>query len=92
MTYLRRKTTKYDALDTLPKIKRAIHELIDPMWVFYGFDRSDIYRQISKAVGYEFHCANIKSVEDGKVLFNLIRDLTIKMNFERKVNDPKIQR
>ena len=64
-----------------PEIKNArshIHKLLDPLWRDKLIGRGEIYKLISKEFGYQYHTANIKTLEQGRVVYRII--LNIKNN------------
>lgn len=61
-----------------PEIKRArkkIHALIDPAWKDGRFDRKAIYDHISKEIGYKYHTANIRTVDEAEEVYGIASDL-----------------
>jgi hypothetical protein len=55
-----------------PEIKRArikIHELIDPVWKSGAIKRGHLYARMSKALGYEYHTGEIKTIEDARHVY-----------------------
>jgi hypothetical protein len=49
-----------------------LHELIDPLWNKGLFNRKELYKEISTRLGYEYHTAMIKSVEEARVVYKTI--------------------
>lgn len=58
----------------------AIHKLIDPIWQSRSMPRSKVYKDISNIIGYKFHTANTKSLEECNNVILVI---------ERYINDNK---
>tara|TARA_R110000851_G_scaffold322318_4_gene488277 strand:- start:707 stop:1120 length:414 start_codon:yes stop_codon:yes gene_type:complete len=60
-----------------PKIKNArrhIHKLIDPLWQNWPEPfraRAWIYRWLSGKLGYQYHTAEIRSVEEARKIYKL---------------------
>lgn len=48
----------------IKNIRMKIHIVIDPIWQSGKLGRKEIYRQISEAVGFRYHTAKLRSVED----------------------------
>ncbi len=62
-----------------PEIKaerRKIHALIDPLWKSGKMHRKEVYKQLSKAIGKEYHTGEIRSVEDAKNILEVVKKLT----------------
>ena len=52
-----------------PELKNArkhIHKLLDPIWESGKMKRKDIYAKISERVGWKYHTAQIRSVEEAR--------------------------
>lgn len=52
-----------------PELKKArmrIHSLLDPMWKSGLYSRKHIYKALSSELGYQYHTANIRSVEEAR--------------------------
>lgn len=55
-----------------PEIKTArmkIHELIDPVWRGGRMKRGILYGKLSEALGYEYHTAEIKTIEEARRVY-----------------------
>lgn len=50
----------------LRKARQRIHALIDPVWKSREMRRKAIYRGISEALGYEYHTAEIRTMEEAE--------------------------
>lgn len=50
-------------------IRSHIHSVIDPIWKLGVEKRKTVYAGMSKLVGYKFHTANIRTVEDGNIAY-----------------------
>jgi len=53
-------------------VRRQIHSLIDPLWKNGRISRSKLYAVLSKKLGYNYHTANIRSVEEANVVVRLL--------------------
>lgn len=60
----------------LKLIRRHIHKILDPLWQSGMFSRSKVYRDLSKKIGWRYHTANIRSVEEGKEIYLIIKKLS----------------
>jgi hypothetical protein len=55
--------------------RREIHKLIDPLWKSGMFNRRKLYSKISEKVGWEYHTACIKSVEEARKVYRAISEV-----------------
>lgn len=61
-----------------PEIKNArkhIHALIDPAWKSGKVSRVKLYKRISDKLGYQYHTADIKSIEEARDVYRIARDI-----------------
>lgn len=61
-----------------PDIKNArqhIHRILDPLWKSGKWSRRALYAEISKRLGWQYHTAEIKSVEEAREVYKIVRDL-----------------
>lgn len=62
-----------------PEIKAArqhIHRILDPLWKSGGWDRRALYAEIAERLGRKvYHTANIRSVEEAREVYRIVRDL-----------------
>lgn len=49
-----------------------IHALLDPLWKQGEFSRSDIYNYLSKKLGYAYHTAEIKTIEQARDVYRYL--------------------
>lgn len=54
------------------QIRMKIHSILDPLWKQGKMRRSELYAVLSKELGYTYHTAEIKSVEDGEKIIKLL--------------------
>lgn len=60
-----------------PEIKNArqhFHKILDPLWKSGSMTRKEVYKKISDVVGWKYHTANIRSVDEAREIFKLIRN------------------
>jgi hypothetical protein len=61
-----------------PEIKNArlhLHKLIDPVWQNNRMGRSKLYKLISNELGYTYHTANIKSIEEARTVYKIVLNI-----------------
>ena len=59
-----------------PEIKNArkeIHKILDPIWQSGEMSRKDVYAQLSGALGWKYHTANIRSVDEARHVYRIVR-------------------
>lgn len=60
------------------EIKRArkhIHALLDPIWQHKFMPRGKLYAILSEKLGYPYHTAEVRSIEDAREVFRVVRDI-----------------
>jgi hypothetical protein len=60
------------------EIKNArikIHELIDPVWKSGEVPRRKVYGKLSAALGYEYHTAEIKTIDEARNVYRVAREV-----------------
>lgn len=60
--------------DELRKARQHIHALIDPAWKSKRISRGRLYGHLSKALGYEYHTGEIKTIDEARKVYALARD------------------
>ena len=66
-----------------PEIKNArrhIHKLIDPLWRSGKIDRVELYARITEEIGWKYHTAMIRSVEEARTIYQFVLDLRKELN------------
>lgn len=61
-----------------PEIKNArkeIHKILDPLWEQKIIHRNDLYRLLSNYLGYTYHTAEIKDIEEARKIWRFIKSL-----------------
>lgn len=60
------------------EIKRArqhIHRILDPLWKKGRMKRGAVYGKLSKTLGHEYHTAEIRSVEEARNIYALVKKI-----------------
>lgn len=60
-----------------PELRNArnhIHRILDPIWKEGKIKRRELYKVISDKLGWKYHTANIRSVEEARRVYGLIMD------------------
>jgi len=61
-----------------PEIKNArqhIHSLLDPIWKSKQMSRKEVYAKLTEQLGWQYHTANIRSVDEARQVYRLIKEL-----------------
>lgn len=53
----------------LRKARSHIHDVIDPLWKSKGFRRAKVYAEMTKALGWSYHTANIRTIEEARDVY-----------------------
>ena len=53
--------------------RKLIHELMDPLWQQGLARRSEIYAALSKLIGREYHTAELRSVDEARVVYRFLQ-------------------
>ena len=62
-----------------PEIKNArqhIHRILDPLWKSGKYTRSGIYTLISDRIGWRYHTAQIRTIEEAREIYSLIQKIS----------------
>ncbi|MBE0362256.1 hypothetical protein PULV_a4073 [Pseudoalteromonas ulvae UL12] len=59
----------------LRNARKHIHILLDPIWKDGLVSRSQIYADLSKELGWSFHIALIRSIEEARNVYRVIRTM-----------------
>lgn len=62
-----------------PELKKArhhIHEILDPLWQSGLITRLNLYAAISEKLGWQYHTAKIKSVEEAREVYRVVKQIS----------------
>lgn len=57
------------------QMRKKIHSIIDPLWKNGIMPRQKIYDRISARLGKRFHTAEIRSIEEGNTVIEIIKQI-----------------
>lgn len=57
--------------------RQHIHKILDPLWQSGKMKRGDAYKRISQIVGWDFHTAEIRNLDQAREVYKAIRDLSM---------------
>lgn len=55
--------------------RKHIHKILDPIWMSGSISRNKLYSKISKKIGWKYHTANIRTIEEARQVYRIILDL-----------------
>ena len=61
-----------------PEIRNArayIHKLLDPLWKSGKIGRGELYKKISDNIGWKYHTADIRTVEEAKRVYKVVLEI-----------------
>lgn len=58
--------------EELRKIRIKIHSIIDPIWKKGIKTRKEVYNILKNKIGYEYHTANIKNLEEAEKILKIV--------------------
>lgn len=56
--------------------RRHIHNVIDPIWKSGEMDRTELYAALSKELGYTYHTAEIRTLEEARKIWRIATNLS----------------
>lgn len=60
----------------LKYLRRIIHDSLDPLWKEGDWNRKTLYAHLNSELGYNYHTANIRSVEEANKVIEVLQKLT----------------
>lgn len=55
--------------------RRHIHKILDPLWKSGNLSRKEVYQKISDALGKKYHTAEIRSIEEARDVYRIVKGL-----------------
>lgn len=59
----------------LKSARQHIHKILDPLWKNKIMPRGKVYGIISEKLGYSYHTAEIKTVEEARKVYAIVKEL-----------------
>ena len=59
----------------LKNARRHLHALIDPLWQQDMISRSQLYKRISEHLGWQYHTAQMRSVEEAREVYRIVQQI-----------------
>lgn len=60
----------------LRNARMHIHKILDPIWQSGVLSRKEVYSKISKALGKNYHTAEIRSVEEARKIYVVVSEMS----------------
>lgn len=55
--------------------RQHIHKILDPLWKGKKISRKELYGEMTNKIGYQYHTAEIKSLEEARTVYKLIKEI-----------------
>ena len=59
----------------LREARKHIHALLDPIWKSGNMKRKDIYLLISDKCGWNYHTAQIRSIQEARQIYRIVQEI-----------------
>lgn len=56
----------------LRNARKHIHAILDPIWKNGAMSRKEIYKRISDVLGWKYHTAMIRSIDEAKTVYKIV--------------------
>jgi len=66
------------ATPELRNAKRHIHTILDPLWQTGGMNRKAIYQCLTEHLGWTYHTAKVRDIEEARQVYKLVQSLSEK--------------
>lgn len=60
----------------LRNARKHIHAILDPLWKEKKVKRGELYSIISKKLGYQYHTAEIRDIEEARKIWKMVRNIS----------------
>jgi hypothetical protein len=57
--------------------RQRVHAALDPLWKSGHYSRRAIYGHLTKKLGYQYHTAEIRTVDEADVVVHLLNELRV---------------
>lgn len=59
----------------IKEARKHIHALLDPLWKNGLIGRKKLYQELSRQLGYEYHTAELKDIDEARKVYRLIQEI-----------------
>lgn len=60
----------------LRNARNHIHAILDPLWKTKKYKRSELYQKISDYMGFGYHTAQIRSIDEARKVYRFLKELS----------------
>ena len=60
----------------LREARKYIHAILDPIWKSGNIKRKDLYLMISQKCGWNYHTAQIRSIEEAREIYKIVKGIS----------------
>lgn len=64
----------------IKKARKEIHKILDPIWQNSDISRNKVYTMLSKELGWRYHTAKIRSIEEARTVYKLVQKISKDIN------------
>jgi len=64
----------------LRQLRQEIHRTLDPLWKSRRVKRAALYRNISDRIGWRFHTAKLRSMDEARKALSIIKSIEAEIN------------
>jgi hypothetical protein len=61
----------------LRSARQHIHKILDPLWKSGKYKRTEVYNKLSEVLGWNYHTANIRSIDEARDVYKAVRRLHV---------------
>lgn len=61
----------------LKNARQHIHRILDPIWQNGKLERKHVYARLSKSLGYQYHTAEIKTIEEARKIYKIVQEINL---------------
>lgn len=60
---------------SLRSARKHIHAILDPLYISRRISRGKLYAIISEKIGYSYHTAEIRDIEEARKIYKIIKEI-----------------
>lgn len=61
--------------EEIKNARKHIHSILDPIWQSGSISRKSVYKKLSDVLGWKYHTAKIRSIEEAREVYKAIIEL-----------------
>lgn len=75
----------------LKVVRQKLHRLIDAIWQSGRIKRLDLYRMISAEVGWNYHTAKTRTVEEAQAVYQIVQKIAQMNTLPKNIKERKLK-